>query len=163
MSKITLNEAQLKQLIYESIEEAMQDEGFFQNLGAAFRGAKQGYNAQQSLDADNSDRKRHWDREDLAANFDPWSKKPENTASMEANKLYSQFQEYRKIANQLLAKRNELIKKYGLIVDPETKLCTDPTKSSLFGDSGILAGSMRKNAQAMKEKPGRNTNPVGRR
>lgn len=163
MNKITLNEAQLKQLIQESIEEAMQDEGFFQNLGAAFRGAKQGYNAQQSLDADNSDRKRHWDREDLAANSDPWSKRPENTASMEANKLYSQFQEYREIANKLLAKRNELIKKYGLIIDPKTKLCTDPTKSHLFGDSGSLAGSMRRNAQAMKEKPGRNTNPVGRR
>ena len=159
MSKITINEAQLKQLIYESIEEAMQDEGFFQNLGAAFRGAKQGYNAQQSLDADNSDRKRHWDREDFAANFDPWSKKPENTASMEANKLYSQFQEYRKIANQLLGKRNQLIKKYGLIVDPETKLCSDPTKNSAFQDSGKLAGSMRKNAQTMKEK--HTTRPIG--
>ena len=163
MSKITLNEAQLKQLIQESIEEAMQDENFFKNFGAALRGAKQGYKAQQSLDADNSDRKRHWDREDMAANFDPWSKKPENTASMEANKLYSQFQEYRKIANQLLAKRNQLIKQYSLIVDPETKMCSDPTKNSAFQDSGNLAGSMRKNAQAMKEKPGRDTNPVGRR
>ena len=35
MSKITLNEAQLKQLIQESIEEAMQDENFFKNFGAA--------------------------------------------------------------------------------------------------------------------------------
>ena len=163
MSKITLNEAQLKELIQESIEEAMQDENFLKNFGAALRGAKQGYKAQQSLDADNSDRKRHWDREDLKNLSNPFGSRPENTASMEANKLYSQFQEYRKIANQLLGKRNQLIKKYGLIVDPETKLCSDPTKNSAFQDSGNLAGSMRKNAQAMKEKPGRDTNPVGRR
>ena len=162
MATITLNESQLRALIAESVEQAMLDEGFFDNLKAGWNGMKQGYSAQQSLDKDNSNLKRHWDREDLAQQADPFSAKPENTAAMEANKLYKQFQEYRKIANQLLSKRNALIKQYSLVVDPQTKLATDPTKAPSLGGAS-MGGSMRKSGIEVAQAPGRDTRPVGRR
>lgn len=161
MSKITLNEAQLKQLIQESIEEAMLDEGFWDNIKAGWNGMKQGYQAQQSIDADNSNRKRHWDREDFEQQAHGLTR-PENTAAMEANKLYNQFKEYRAMANKILAKRNQLIKQYSLVVDPQTKLCTDPTKAPSMGDTS-LAGSIRRSAIDVASRPGRDTRPVGRR
>lgn len=156
MNTIKLNEKQLRALIKESVEDAMIEEGWLDNMKAGFKGFGQGYKAQQSLDADNSNRKRHLDREDLANNANPFTPNAENTASMEANKLYQQFQEYRKIANQLLAKRNELIKQYGLIVDKETKMCSDPTKNDAFKDSGI-GGRVRRGAQTIKDKNNKNT------
>ena len=162
MATIKLNEEQLYKLIQESIEETMLNEGPWDNLKAGWKGMKQGYQAQQSLDKDNSNLKRHWDREDFAQQADPFSGKPENTAAMEANKLYKQFQEYRKIANQLLSKRNALIKQYGLVVDKETKLCSDPTKAPSMGDTA-LAGSIRRSAIDVASRPGRDTRPVGRR
>lgn len=162
MATIKLNEEQLYQLIQESIEKTMLEEGLWDNLKAGWKGAKQGFSAQQSLDKDNSNLKRHWDREDIAQQADPFSGKPENTAAMEANELYKQFQEYRRTANKLLSKRNQLIKQYSLVVDPQTKLCSDPTKSPSFGDRGI-AGSMRKSGIEVASAPGRDTRPVGRR
>ena len=162
MATIQINESQLRALIAESVEQAMLDEGFFDNLKAGWNGMKQGYSAQQSLDKDNSNLKRHWDREDLAQQADPFSAKPENTAAMEANKLYNQFVEYRKMANRLLSKRNALIKQYSLVVDPQTKLATDPTKAPSLGGASI-GGSMRKSGIEVAQAPGRDTRPVGRR
>jgi hypothetical protein len=158
MQTIKLNEEQLYQLIKESVEETMLDEGLWDNIKAGFRGMKQGYQAQQSIDADNNNRKHHWDREDMNANFNPLSKNPENTASMEANKLYDQFKEYRSIANKLLAKRNQLIKQYGLVVDPQTKMCTDPTPNNHYTGTKI-PGSMRTSALDLQRRY--HTRPVG--
>lgn len=161
MATIKLNEEQLYQLIKESVEETMLDEGLWDNLKAGFRGMKQGYQAQRSLDKDNSNLKRHWDREDFEQQAHGLTG-PENTAAMEANELYNQFKEYRQIANQILTKRNQLIKQYSLVVDPQTKMCTDPTKAPSFGDRGI-AGTMRKSGIQVASAPGRDTRPVGRR
>ena len=161
MANITLNESQLREIIKESVEQALLDEGFFDNMKAMWNGAKSGYQAQASLDKDNSNLKRHWDREDMNQNAHGLTR-PENTAAMEANKLYQQFQDYRKISNQLLSKRNQLIKQYSLVVDPQTKLCTDPTKAPSMGDRG-LAGTMRKSGIEVASAPGRDTRPVGRK
>ena len=161
MATIKLNEEQLYQLIKESVEETMLDEGLWDNLKAGFRGMKQGYQAQQSIDADNSNRKHHWDREDYNQQADPFSGKPENTAAMEANKLYNQFKEYRQIANQLLTKRNQLIKQYGLVINPQTKMCTDPTPNPQYSGH-MLPGSMRRSGIQIASAPGRDTRPAGR-
>lgn len=160
MATIKLNEEQLYQLIKESVEETMLDEGLWDNLKAGFRGMKQGYQAQQSIDADNSNRKHHWDREDWEQNSHGMTR-PENTAAMEADKLYNQFKEYRQIANQLLAKRNQLIKQYSLVVDPQTKMCTDPTPNPQYSGH-MLPGSMRKSGIQIASAPGRDTRPAGR-
>lgn len=165
IQKIT--EEQLYNIIKESVEEiinqeAMLDEGLWDNIKAGFKGAKQGFEAQKSIDADNSNRKRHWDREDLAKQANPFGPGAENTAAQEANKLYNQFKEYRDMANKLLSKRNALIKKYDLVVDKATKLCTDPTPNPHFNSSGI-AGSIRQSALDIASRPGRDTRPVGRR
>jgi hypothetical protein len=159
MATIKLNEEQLYQLIQESIEKTMLEEGRWDYFKAGWNGLKQGISTQHSLDKDNSNLKRHWDREDFAQQAHGLTS-PENTAAMEANKLYNQFKEYRQIANKLLAKRNQLITQYGLVVNKETKMCTDPTKAPSFGDRGI-AGSMRKSGIEIASAPGRDTRPVG--
>lgn len=161
MKTIKLNEEQFQNLIRESIERVMIEEGFLDNISAAFKGAKQGYNAQKSLDKDTHSLKHEWDREDLDKISNPWSKGPENTAAQEANELYRQFAEYRKLANRLLSRRNQIIKQYGLVVDKETKLATDPAKRTPSRAANI-AGTIRRNALDVASRPGRDTRPAGR-
>lgn len=126
MAKIKITEEQLQTLIKESVEKTMIEEGFFDNLGAAWDGAKRGFKAQKTLDKDTVGLKRHHDYEDLEKLSNPFSSGPENTAEEEAREIYRQYKEHMAIANRLLNKYKKLVKDYGLVYtgderDPESK------------------------------------------
>lgn len=114
METIKISEQQLRALIKESVEESMMEEGVFDNLRAAWDGAKKGYKAQQTLDKDTVGLKSHHDYEDLQKQANPFGPGMERTAAEEANYIYSQYKEYASMANKLLTKYRQLVKEYGL-------------------------------------------------
>ena len=116
---IRLNEEQLRNVIQETVmtvlnEAADMDEGFFQNLGQAWRGAKQGYNYQKAMDRGTQGFKQEHDYEDVKQTMRNPLAKPENTAYEQANQLYQQAAEYQAMANRLKAQANAISKQYGL-------------------------------------------------
>lgn len=140
-----LNEEQLYTLIREGVEEALMNEGFLDNLKAAWDGAKSGFSAQQSLDKDTSDLKRHWDKEDVFRS--PFQGKAENTAEMEARELYAKYKKYQAMANKLLSKYNRVVKQYGLVKSEVPGMVSEPTKNPNFHGVPSL---QRKSAMALK-------------
>lgn len=146
MVTITLNESQLRELIKESVEQAMLDEGFFDNMKAAWRGAKQGYKAQDTIDRGVEGFKRHHDYEDLQKQANPFGPGMENTAEEQAREIYSQYKEYATMANRLLAKYNKMVKTYGLKkVAPGNVV--EPSANPNFKGSGVPIS--RKSAYAV--------------
>lgn len=115
---IKLNEAQLRQIVAESvvrvINESNVDEGFWDNVKSAWQGAKAGYQTQQSLDKDVNGFKQHQDAEDRAKMANPLAGRPERTAAEEANYLLQLAQQYQTKANQLRARANQMTSKYKL-------------------------------------------------
>ena len=95
MANVRITESKLRKLIKESVEETMIEEGFLDNLGAAWDGAKRGYKTQQSLDKSTKGLKRHHDYEDLQKHANPFGPGMENTAEEEANEVYQQYKEHR--------------------------------------------------------------------
>lgn len=116
---IQLNEAQLKRIISESvkqvIKEAEMDEGFWDNVKAGFKGAKQGFNAQKAIDRGTQGFKQEHDYDDTRREMMNPFYKSENTAQEQANQLYAQAREYQAMANKLKAKANAITKQYGLV------------------------------------------------
>ena len=124
-NQIRLNESELRDLISEQVRTALNevfssqegadvDEGFFQNLSQAWKGAKQGYNYQKAMDRGTQGFKQEHDYEDVKRTMNnPLSKMP-NTASEQANQLYQQAAEYQAMANKLKARANAISKQYGL-------------------------------------------------
>lgn len=150
MSKHTLNESQIRQIVAESLEQALLEEGLWNNLMAAFKGAKDGYSAQKSLDKDNSNLKHYHDYEDYKDHSNPYIGKMKNTAEEEAEELLSKAKEYKALSNRLLAKRNALIKQYGLVKNAEGKY-VDPIKGE---QAPVLDGSLRRTAHGLANKYG---------
>ena len=121
-NQIRLNESQLSAFIQESVENVLNemhengdiDEGFFQNLSQAWKGAKQGYNYQKAMDRGTQGFKQEHDYEDVKKTMNnPLAKMP-NTASEQANQLYQQAAQYQAMANKLKAQANAITKQYGL-------------------------------------------------
>ena len=98
----------------EDLEEGVEDEGLFNRLRSAAQGAKQGYQAQKTLDRGTDDFKQQHDYGDMIHTFDnPLSKMP-NTAEEQAAEIYRQYKQYYMKANELLALYNKICRKYGL-------------------------------------------------
>ena len=110
---IKLNEAQLNQLVEECVIEVL-NEGFFDKIGAAWKGAKQGYNSQKMLDRGTDNFKQNLSREDMMNMANPMAARPENTASEQAREAYKQYKAYQQKANEMLNIYNQLCKKYNL-------------------------------------------------
>lgn len=115
---IRLNESELINIIesacYEALKEQELDEGFFDNVKAGIRGAKQGFNAQRNLDASTDNLKYEHDYEDFRRESNPFMGKSQNTAQEQANELFQQAKYYRTLANQLQAKAQKISMQYGL-------------------------------------------------
>ena len=150
METIKISEQQLRTLIKESVEESMIEEGVFDNLKAAWDGAKQGFKAQQTLDKSTVGLKQHHDYEDLQKQANPFGPGMERTAEEEANEIYRQYKEYASMANKLLTKYRQLVKEYGLEYtgkerNPKSKRLgkrenpgvKEPTKNPYFKSSAI--------------------------
>ena len=97
-----------------TIAEGSEDEGLFDRLGSAFRGAKQGYQAQKSLDRGTDDFKQQHDFDDVRKSMDNPLSKMDNTAEEQATHLYNQYKQYQQQANKMLNMYNAICKKYGL-------------------------------------------------
>lgn len=110
---IKLNEAQLNQLVEECVMEVL-NEGFFDKIGAAWKGAKQGYNSQKMLDRGTDNFKQNLSREDMMNMANPMAARPENTASEQAREAYKQYKAYQQKANEMLTLYNKLRKQYDL-------------------------------------------------
>lgn len=153
MATISLNENELRALIKESVEQAMLDEGFFDNMKAAWQGAKQGYKAQDTLDKGVEGLKRHHDYEDLQKQANPFGPGMENTAQEQATEIYRQYKEYATIANRLLSKYNKMVKTYGLQKVGKGQV-VEPTANPNFKGKGVPVP--RKSAYAVggKQNPG---------
>lgn len=150
MANVRITESKLRALIKESVEETMIEEGFLDNLGAAWDGAKRSFKAQKSLDKSIKGLKRHHDYEDLQKHANPFGPGMENTAEEEANEVYQQYKEHMAIANRLLSKYKQLVKEYGLVYtgderDPNSKRLgkrvnpgvKDPTPNPNFKGAGV--------------------------
>ena len=114
--KIYITESELKQIVEESVRSVL-DEGLGSQLKAGFKGAIQGFKGQRMLDRGADNFKQNWDREDEKNLFNPYARRPENTASMQANEVYERYKEYQSMANKLLGLYNKLTKKYNLNKD----------------------------------------------
>ena len=83
-------------------------------IKGAFKGAKQGYNYQKSMDRGTEGFKDEHDYDDTRRSMtNPLSKMP-NTASEQAEQLLAQAKEYMAMANRLKAQANKITKQYGL-------------------------------------------------
>lgn len=138
---ITLTEAQLTQMVEDCVRDII-NEGFFDNVKSALKGAKQGYQGQKMLDRGTDNFKQQWDREDLANQTNPWSARPENTADMQAREAYQRYKEYQQMANKFLNLYNQLTKKYGLQKTGVGQVATTQ-KSNLRGTGGMIANKRR--------------------
>ena len=112
-NSIKITENQLKTIISEAIQKTLIEEGFIDNMGAAWQGAKNGYNTQQLLDRGTEGFKRIHDHEDAMAAMDPLTH-PENTAEEQSQAIYRQYQFHQAKANQLLTLYRKLNKEYDL-------------------------------------------------
>ena len=110
---IKLNEAQLNQLVEECVAEVL-NEGFFDKMGAAWKGMKQGYNSQKMLDRGTNNFKQNLSREDMMNMGNPMASRLENTAAEQAREAYNQYKAYQQKANEMLNLYNQLRKKYNL-------------------------------------------------
>lgn len=127
---IRLNESQLKEIISESVKMTLREmeecgdleEGFWDNMKSAFKGAKQGYNYQKAMDRGTDAFKTEHDYDDARQTMVNPLAKPENTAVEQANQLYAQAKEYMAMANRLKAQANKLCKQYGLVKPSEDEI-----------------------------------------
>ena len=120
---VRLNESQLNKLISESVDKTLREmyesgeleEGFLDNIKSAFKGAKQGYDYQKSMDRGTDGFKPEHDAEDVRQTMVNPLAKSENTAAEQANQLYAQAKEYMAMANRLKAQANKICRDYGLV------------------------------------------------
>lgn len=154
---ITLNEAQLQSLVEECVAEVL-NEGLWDQMKAGWQGAKRGFQGQKMLDRGTDDFKQNWDREDLNAIGNPWSKGPENTAAMQAREAYQRYKEHQQEANKYLNLYNQLTRKYGLQKTGVGQVKSNETPT-LYGSGGIL--NARNKFGSNVRARNRETNPTG--
>ena len=117
MAKVQIKESDLNRIITESINRILAEEveeGFFDRIGQAFKGARQGYNAQKSIDRGTDDFKQQHDFDDVRKTMDNPMSKMDNTAEEQARQLYTQYKQYQQQANKMLNLYNQICRKYGL-------------------------------------------------
>jgi hypothetical protein len=111
--QITINEQELQNIINECVANAI-NEGFLDRIKAGYNGMVQGYKDQKFLDRGSDDFKQNWSYADEKDNFDPFSRRPENTAAMQANDIYKQWRYHFNKSQELLKLYNKIAKKYNL-------------------------------------------------
>jgi hypothetical protein len=116
MTKIKLTESELNAIIESSVRQVL-EEGFIDQIKAGWSGLEQGVEGQRMLDRGTENFKQNWDRDDEAAIGNPWAKRPESTAPMQAMKAYKMYKEYQVMANKYLNLYNKLTKQYDLNQD----------------------------------------------
>ena len=146
-NKIKITESELRNIISETIQQTMIEEGFWDNMKSAWQGAKQGYKTQQTLDRGTEGFKQQHDHEDAMAAMDPLTR-PENTAEEQSSEIYKQYQFHQAKANQLLALYKKLNKQYGLVKQGVGKY-VNPNKIPMGAgvdkrQGGILANTNRR-------------------
>jgi hypothetical protein len=108
---VRLTESELHQIIEESVKAVIaeeMDEGLFDRLGAAWKGAKQAYGGQKMLDRGTDNFQQQHSMGDLrSGNY-------ENTAAEQAREAYLKYKEYHAQANKHLSLYNKLVKQYNL-------------------------------------------------
>ena len=110
---ITLNESEFRSLIEGCVTEIL-EEGFFDQLGSAWKGAKNGFKGQKMLDRGTDNFKQNLDYWDIKKIGNPYESRPENTASEQAIEAYKRYKMYQQEANKFLNLYNALTKKYNL-------------------------------------------------
>lgn len=108
---ITLTESEFKELVENCVND-MIEEGIFDQLGAAWKGAKQGFKGQKTLDRGTDDFKNKHDMSDYRREVS--GKSVENTAQEQAKYAYEQYRAYQEQANKMLNLYKRLIKQYNL-------------------------------------------------
>lgn len=108
---ITLTESEFKELVENCVND-MIEEGVFDQLGAAWRGAKQGFKGQKTLDRGTNDFKDRHDMSDYRR--EAYGGPVENTAQEQAQYAYEQYRAYQAQANKLLNLYKNLTKQYNL-------------------------------------------------
>lgn len=117
-NNIVITEEDLRNIIRESVErvirENQEEEGFWDNMKSAFRGAKQGYDSQKHLDSNvETDYSRN-------TRMSP-NEMPDNDAAETVKKLYDMASEYHIKANQLRNRAKAIAKQYGVNVSNGVK------------------------------------------
>jgi hypothetical protein len=150
---ITLTEAQFNKMVEDCvrdiINEGMMDEAFgdgLKNFGrsmkSAVQGAKQGYQGQQMLNRGTDNFKQEWGREELAQIANPWSARPENTASMQASEAYKMYKYHKSESDKYLALYNKLTNQYRLNKDGVGQRSSNQ-KGNVYGTGGGIIANKR--------------------
>lgn len=157
---LKLTEEELRYIIRESVEriikENQEDEGWFDNIKSAFKGARQGYNTQKHLDSNvETDYSRNTRMSPQEA--------PSNDAAETVRNLYQMASEYYIKANKLRNKAAKIAEKYGVNVtdgkgEGKGKLANKIVNYDLTGE---YQGKMPKiNSTARRTKATTNGTPV---
>lgn len=110
---VKLTESELKQVINEAVikilQENQENEGFWDNMKSALKGAKQGFNTQKHLDSNvDTDYTRN-------TRMSP-NEMPSNDAAETVRQLYKMASEYHIKANKLRNRAEAIAERYGVNV-----------------------------------------------
>ena len=146
-NNVIITEDDLKNIIKESVEriirENQEEEGFWDNMKSAFRGAKQGYDSQKHLDSNvETDYSRN-------TRMSP-NEMPDNDAAETVRKLYKLASDYLIKSNQLRNKAKKIAIKYGINVSNGVKGRKDRLKTKVV------------NYDLSNEFKGKMPDPIGR-
>ena len=107
---IRLTESDLHKIVENSVRRIMteneEDEGLWNNMKSAFKGARNGYQTQKALDTDNNNYTRN-------SRVSP-NEAPSNDAAESVRQYYQIAKEYLTKYNQMKAKADKLAKQYGI-------------------------------------------------
>ena len=110
-NNVIITEDDLKNIIRESVEriirENQEEEGFWDNMKSAFKGARQGYNTQKAVD---TDVKTGYSRN---TRMSP-NEAPSNDAAEKVRQYYAIAKDYLTKYNQMKAKADAIAKQYGI-------------------------------------------------
>lgn len=133
---IRLNESELNALIEQCVYEVI-EEDFMSNIKAAWKGAKQGYKDQKTLDAGADGMQHYRTPHDVAYDTNV------RVAKEEAEKIYKQYRYHKEMCNKLQGLYNKIIRKYKL----------KKTGVGKFEDQPGYASSMNFNDKPTKRQP----------
>jgi len=139
MGQIKVTEAELQKIISESVQrvlnESEMDEGFWNQMKSGLKGAKQGFQAQKTMDRGTDGFKQQHDHDDARYEMNHPNRKAENTASEQARMIYQQYKQYQASANRLLSQYNAMVKQYGLVKQGVGQV-SSPVQAPLGGGVG---------------------------
>lgn len=163
MNKIYLTESQINAIVSESVKRIMLDEGLWDNIKAGYRGMKQGFQNQQTLDRGADNFKPEHDYENFRAMANPYTKNPENTAIEQARSIYQQYCQHRQMASKLERLLNKMCKQYNLTRDRNgniTKMSKTP-QSAPLADTNKTAADLNAKRKSLDNRRDTNASNMG--